>query len=392
MSEINPLPTARLNYPILDLGLFSSLSVCEPKKSLEKHLVYQWLYVKPGTVFSDKEIKIIVLKPGRLNIHEGPDILDALLVINGELRNGDIECHISSKSWISHGHDLNDHFKNVILHVVRNPSVIEKTFPFPTIRMAENHKMFPTCNLTDESLKHSFKEIIQSLAEERWQNHVKNFLKVEDQSLQSCCLEIAFSILGAGGNEKPFRTLARSFIKTSLNASQSNKINEWLNYQMKLLEGEWKSRSIRPAHHPKKQVETALELIKFFFTDEWKSKITSDKMIAILNTSVLKKTGRGCRIELLGNVFYPLGASQSLQKGESSIYKQWKHEWNSLILPYSYGKYSRQFKQFLTPKDLRSFSILQGLKELDFHFCTKKFCVVCPLKHSNGWLDKSTHN
>ncbi len=391
-SEFNLSPPVRLNYPTVDLGLQSTLSVREPKKSLEKHLVYQWLCVKPGTVFSDKEFNIIVLKPGRLNIHEGPDILDALLVINGELRNGDIECHLSSKSWISHGHDLNDHFKNVILHVVRNSSVIEKTFPFPTIRLSENHKIFPTCNLTYDSLKLSFKNIIQSLAEERWQNHVRDFLKVDGRSLQVYCLEKAFSILGSGGNEKPFRILARSFSETSPNASQSTKIIEWLNSQMKLLDGEWKYRSIRPAHYPRKQVETALELIKFFFMDEWKLKITSDKMIAILNTSVFKKIGRGCHIELLGNVFYPLGASQSIRKGESSVYNQWKHKWNSLILPYSYGKYYRQFKHFLTAKDLRSFSTLQGLKKLDFHFCTKKFCVVCPLKHSNGWLDKSKHN
>lgn len=61
---------------------------------------------------------IQVLKPGFWNSDEGPDFVQAELLIAGDLYVGDVEIHIRSSSWYDHEHHLNPRYNRVILHVV----------------------------------------------------------------------------------------------------------------------------------------------------------------------------------------------------------------------------------------------------------------------------------
>jgi hypothetical protein len=63
-----------------------------------------------------KEIKI--LYPGISNHDNGPDLLGAVIEVDNIRYKGDIEFHINQKSWFKHGHDEDQRYRNVVLHIL----------------------------------------------------------------------------------------------------------------------------------------------------------------------------------------------------------------------------------------------------------------------------------
>lgn len=60
-----------------------------------------------------------VVFPGWWNLEAGPDFRHATVQIgDGHERTGDIEVHLRAQDWFHHGHDRDEQFNNVILHVV----------------------------------------------------------------------------------------------------------------------------------------------------------------------------------------------------------------------------------------------------------------------------------
>lgn len=60
--------------------------------------------------------RIIVEDPGRLNTDQGPDFVDARIVIDGVRWHGAVEIHRCSAEWYHHGHETDPLYNNVILH------------------------------------------------------------------------------------------------------------------------------------------------------------------------------------------------------------------------------------------------------------------------------------
>ncbi|MBN2279465.1 MAG: DUF2851 family protein [Candidatus Marinimicrobia bacterium] len=110
--------------------------VCEPQKKLtqpEKQLYRIWLEGK----FQQEHLKTLsekplsIISPGLRNESAGPDFLNALIMLEDQLVSGDIEIHNRNNDWYLHGHDKDENYNNVVLHVIR-----EKT----TSRHITNHK------------------------------------------------------------------------------------------------------------------------------------------------------------------------------------------------------------------------------------------------------------
>ncbi|MBC8033083.1 MAG: DUF2851 family protein, partial [Chitinophagaceae bacterium] len=62
--------------------------------------------------------RLEVLYPGAYNSNQGPDFLEAKILINGTLWVGNIELHLRTSDWKKHTHHTDDKYKNVIMHVV----------------------------------------------------------------------------------------------------------------------------------------------------------------------------------------------------------------------------------------------------------------------------------
>ncbi len=60
---------------------------------------------------------IEVLSPGHWNFGAGPDFKNAVIKIDGQMQEGDVELHVYGCDWKAHGHSDNNDYDNVILHV-----------------------------------------------------------------------------------------------------------------------------------------------------------------------------------------------------------------------------------------------------------------------------------
>jgi hypothetical protein len=86
----------------------------------EEFLHYLWKYrlYDPDDLIDNEGNKIIVIHPGEYNRDSGPDFFNARLNIAGTEWAGNVELHILASHFISHGHNTDPAYDNVILHVV----------------------------------------------------------------------------------------------------------------------------------------------------------------------------------------------------------------------------------------------------------------------------------
>jgi hypothetical protein len=85
----------------------------------EIHAVHLWGEIAvPGARFTLHDGRVCQLHTaGRLNLADGPDFLDAEIVIDGETRAGAIEVHVDAADWRAHGHAGDPRYVAVVLHV-----------------------------------------------------------------------------------------------------------------------------------------------------------------------------------------------------------------------------------------------------------------------------------
>ncbi len=61
---------------------------------------------------------VVVRDRGVLNRDSGPDVSGARVEVDGMMWAGDVEVHLASRDWEAHGHDRDDAYNRVVLHVV----------------------------------------------------------------------------------------------------------------------------------------------------------------------------------------------------------------------------------------------------------------------------------
>jgi len=374
-----------MNYSI-PIQIYDSY-IFEPLKYYEIDLVKQWFSIVPGTHLNDtNEGKIIVINTGELNKHEGSDVKNAILSINGNIKIGKIEFHLKSSDWYKHGHHKNSDYNNVILHVVANHNINHQYPRIPTVVINLSRFDSGECNLTENNASYSIIENILHFSHQRWQSKLNNYdgLHNNPGSLKKKLIIDSFSILGEGGNKEQFIRLAKSIdFKHSLHIDVG-KVEQYLIELSKTLNIQWKRKGIRPAQQPQNRITLAAELIKyltFLRYDEF-NKIENVKSNFLYHCPSAK--GIGIQTELLGNVLIPYIASNALFTNNIIVYSEIFKIWSALRLPYSYNKYSKRFNGILSASELKSFVVLQGIIEIDRKWCKKQICNYCPLKKNHG--------
>ena len=92
---------------------------------MEQLLHYVWKH----KLFPLVELKttdgkpVEVINPGLHNHNSGPDFFNAKVKINHTLWVGNVEIHDKSSDWFLHGHDKDQAYDNVVLHVTGKPDV-----------------------------------------------------------------------------------------------------------------------------------------------------------------------------------------------------------------------------------------------------------------------------
>jgi hypothetical protein len=87
---------------------------------------------------TDNGQKFQTIYPGRASHGRGCDFKDAVFNLNGKMLNGDIEIHVKSSQWYSHGHHRDPKYNNIVLHIVwwhdnQSPTRLQNGKTVPTI-------------------------------------------------------------------------------------------------------------------------------------------------------------------------------------------------------------------------------------------------------------------
>lgn len=85
----------------------------------ERLLHYVWLnrLWQPAQLCTTDGVEVEVINVGRLNVHAGPDFFNATVRIGETMWVGNIEIHFSAADWYNHGHEKDNNYNNVVLHV-----------------------------------------------------------------------------------------------------------------------------------------------------------------------------------------------------------------------------------------------------------------------------------
>ncbi|HAZ31942.1 MAG TPA: hypothetical protein DCY61_04525 [Dehalococcoidia bacterium] len=107
-----------------------------PESLLARIWKGQW--VQKGALPTSDGRMVRVRSPGIENKDSGPDFLGAIVILDDEILQGDVELHVKSSDWRAHGHHLDRHFNGVILHVVlwddvKKPAQLENGESAPTL-------------------------------------------------------------------------------------------------------------------------------------------------------------------------------------------------------------------------------------------------------------------
>jgi hypothetical protein len=82
------------------------------------HFIWQRKLFDHATLVTTTGESIQIQLPGSANDHQGPDFLQARILIGDQLWAGHVEIHVRSSAWYLHRHETDAHYNNVILHVV----------------------------------------------------------------------------------------------------------------------------------------------------------------------------------------------------------------------------------------------------------------------------------
>ncbi len=80
--------------------------------------IWQFQYYNKHSLQTTSGEILQVVKPGTWNHHQGPDFSEATIRIANTTWVGNIEIHIRSSDWYRHHHETDNHYANIILHVV----------------------------------------------------------------------------------------------------------------------------------------------------------------------------------------------------------------------------------------------------------------------------------
>ncbi len=113
-----------------------------PLKVPESLLAQIWKgqWIQKGPLPASDGRMVQVRSQGIENKDSGPDFLSATILLDDEIIIGDIELHVKSSDWRSHGHQHDPHFNSTVLQVVlwddsKSPAQLHNGQVIPTLSL-----------------------------------------------------------------------------------------------------------------------------------------------------------------------------------------------------------------------------------------------------------------
>tara|TARA_R110000868_G_scaffold294140_3_gene554756 strand:+ start:2924 stop:4090 length:1167 start_codon:yes stop_codon:yes gene_type:complete len=326
--------------------------------------ILQWIW--KSLLFDTSQLKTIqgkpitIFDPGVLNVSDGPDFLNAKLLIDGIIWFGAIELHLESRGWKQHGHHLDNAYNKVILHVV-----VEDT---PKKVRTANGEVLPTLNLLpylpellssfvskfDKTQdlpcsngltfisKDAFLAQMERAHSEYLEKKANDFLSFYNPELmpstawKHALILSLFDGFGIAHNRQSMQKLGEWFLNQTTKpiASLIEDALEFAGFGASDSELDWNYKGVFPVNHPQVKIPQAIEIaltilrtpfdfflepIVFKQWKEWMLEVSlegSGKMKILYGTVYLPA------IYVLGNLF-----------GAKELSNQASKEWNNLKVP-----------------------------------------------------------
>lgn len=92
--------------------------------------IWQHLYFNKEQLITEDGQLLQIIFQGSINTNQGPDFLNAKLKIGDVLWAGHVELHLKTSDWKKHGHENDEQYNSVILHVVwQHDTIAQQRFP-----------------------------------------------------------------------------------------------------------------------------------------------------------------------------------------------------------------------------------------------------------------------
>lgn len=102
----------------------------------EEFLYYLWQFkLWKGNLCTFSGQEILVEKSGFRNVHAGPDFSEAKIRMGEVLWVGNVEIHTKTSDWFFHGHETDENYQRLILHVVWQHDLDEVPHDFPLVEL-----------------------------------------------------------------------------------------------------------------------------------------------------------------------------------------------------------------------------------------------------------------
>ena len=382
--------------------------------------------------------RLRIIHPGWANGGSGPDFHHAIIALKGKgLLKGDVEIHVSSSQWRSHGHHRDPGYNGVILHVVMwhdkdTPTMLQNGNRVPILTLQPYLELSPReleglCFLLAEYDQpcHDLQarlgvaalgELLDGAGDERFGLKVAHFrrelaVKEGDQIVY----EGLMRALGYSKNKEPFQELAYRLPVTALQgiasgqsgqrrglvlgkallnaaglAPSPKRIDPWC-------EAEWHLTGLRPCNRPQLRIVGAGYLLARYIEKGLVSGVLELVMGADLKRGYrilehgMMVTGDGAKSALIGwgraremvvNVVLPF----SFAWGETKLQPELREHTFELYRSYpklEENQVTRQMQRQLfseeVTKVVNSARRQQGLIHLYHHHCLSGDCIHCPL-------------
>lgn len=211
----------------------------------EKLLQYIWQF----QYFNKNELQTVtgqpvqVIFPGNLNKNQGPDFLDARIIIGKHTWAGTVELHLATSHWQQHGHVSDRHYKNVVLHVVwqHDGNNLQPSIPVVELQpLVSNHLLeryqqwmqsaaFIPCAASIRSVKQlTWQAWMDRLLVERLQRKsmlVNDYLAASGNNWEEVFWWLLARNFGIKVNAVAFETIARS-LPVKILAKHKNSIHQ----------------------------------------------------------------------------------------------------------------------------------------------------------------------
>ncbi|MFD1095277.1 DUF2851 family protein [Salegentibacter chungangensis] len=175
---------------------------------------------------------ILFIDPGRHNLDSGPDFFNARLRIGDQLWAGNVEIHLKASDWYFHGHETDENYDNVILHVVWEddveifrkdntpvPSLVLKKLVDPSL--LKNFQQLFTGNFTWINCEHHFGEFsdfdvhnwLERMYIERLEERsllIEEMLKESENDWEAVLFRLLAKAFGLKVNGDAFLSMANS--------------------------------------------------------------------------------------------------------------------------------------------------------------------------------------